>query len=157
MWCPWFSGEEEESTHQIYGVPSATVMKPHLSHTEEPGWLLSLRLKEEVAMFAPKEMINGLGKKNVFKKKNTFLGWREKKKEKNWPPGTYFFLPQVNYPMQKIIFFKIVRKNFLNNSLEHTHETIHCASAFNIYIAFFSGTCLSSTAPDSSPFHQKSC
>lgn len=102
-----------------------------------------------------KEGINGLEKKKFLKRKTFFGG--EKKKEKNWSPATYFFLLQINYPIQKIIFFKIVRKNVLSNSLEHMHEAVHCAPAFNIYIAFFSGTCLSSTTPDSSPFHQKSC
>lgn len=82
-------------------------------------------------MFAPKERIIGLGQKNVFKKKHFFRG-EKNKREKNWPPGTYSFLPQGNYPFQKIIFLKIVRKNLLNNSLEHIHEPVHCASTFNI-------------------------
>lgn len=52
------------------------VMKPRLSHTQEPGWLHSLSLEEEVAMFAPKEIINGLGKKKKF------FGVGKKKKKK---------------------------------------------------------------------------
>jgi len=48
-------------------------MKPHLSHTQEPGCLLALSRKENVAMFDKKEGIHRLGKK-VFKKKNIFWG-----------------------------------------------------------------------------------
>lgn len=68
----------------------------------------------------------------MFLKRNIFLGGEKNKREKNWPPGTYSFLPQGNYPFQEIIFLKIVRKNLLNNSLEHIHEPGHCASTFNI-------------------------
>lgn len=63
-------------------------------------------LKQKVVKFAQKEEINELGKK----KKEKCLEGGEKKDEKNLSPGIFFFLSQVNYHFQGIIFFKIVGK-----------------------------------------------
>lgn len=80
---------------------SATVTNPHLPHTEEPGWLLSLSLKEKVATFAQKEGINGLEKK-VFKKKNIFGG--KKKRGKKLATWNLFLLTasKLSYPENNI-------------------------------------------------------